>query len=51
MVMDHQQDIKEWAKKTDATAAYAKEALPTLQKHLQTAQSLTSSTTGSGQNR
>jgi len=51
MVMDHQQDIKEYqseANKNDAAAKYAKEALPTLQKHLQTAQSLTNSTTGQG---
>jgi putative membrane protein len=43
MVTDHKKDIKAYekeAKKNDAAAAYAKEALPTLQKHLETAQSL-----------
>ena len=43
MVTDHKKDIKEYqkeAKKDDAAGAYAKEALPTLQKHLETAQSL-----------
>lgn len=43
MVTDHKKDIKAYekeAKKNDAAGAYAKEALPTLQKHLETAQSL-----------
>jgi len=51
MVMDHQKDIKEYqaeAKKNDAAANYAKEALPTLQKHLETAQMLAPSTSGRG---
>jgi len=44
MVMDHENDIKAYEKeatKNDAAGAYAKETLPTLRKHLQTAQSLT----------
>jgi putative membrane protein len=43
MVADHQKDIKEYekeAKKSDAAATYANETLPTLHKHLETAQSL-----------
>jgi putative membrane protein len=43
MVTDHKKDIKEYekeAKKKDTAGAYAKETLPTLQKHLETAQSL-----------
>jgi putative membrane protein len=43
MVADHKKDIKDYekaAKKNDAAGAYAKEALPTLHKHLETAQSL-----------
>jgi len=50
MVKDHQDDIKAYEKessKNDQAGKYAKEALPTLRKHLQTAQSLGSSTTGS----
>jgi len=51
MVTDHKKDIKEYeqeAKKNDAASGYAQDALPTLQKHLQVAQSLeTKSTTGS----
>jgi hypothetical protein len=42
-VSDHQSDIKEYqeeAQKSDAVGSYAKEALPTLQKHLQEAQKL-----------
>jgi putative membrane protein len=45
MVDDHKNDIKEFeaqAKGTDDVASFAKNTLPTLQKHLQTAQSLTS---------
>jgi putative membrane protein len=43
MVDDHKKDIKEYekaAKSSDAAGAYAKEALPTLRKHLQAAQGL-----------
>ena len=43
MVEDHKNDIKEFeaqAKGTDDVARFAKDTLPTLQKHLQTAQSL-----------
>jgi putative membrane protein len=45
MVDDHKQDIKEYeqqAKRNDAASAYAKEALPTLHRHLETAESLNS---------
>jgi putative membrane protein len=48
MVEDHKKDIKEYekeAKKNDAGGAYAKEALPTLRKHLETAQSLNGAAT------
>jgi putative membrane protein len=48
MVEDHKEDIKAYekeAKKTDAAGAYAKEALPTLHKHLETAQSLSGTAT------
>jgi putative membrane protein len=48
IVADHKKDIKEYekeAKKNDAAGAYAKEALPTLHKHLETAQSLSSGAT------
>jgi putative membrane protein len=43
MVADHKKGIKAYekeAKKNDAAGAYAKEALPTLHKHLEAAQSL-----------
>ena len=43
MVEDHKNDIKEFeaqAKGTDDVARFANDTLPTLQKHLQTAQSL-----------
>jgi putative membrane protein len=43
MVRDHQEDIKEYQKessKTDSVGKLAKETLPVLQKHLQTARSL-----------
>jgi putative membrane protein len=43
MVSDHEGDIKEYqheAQKSDAVGKYAKESLPTLQKHLQEAQQL-----------
>ena len=42
LVADHKKDIKEYekaAKKQDAVGNYAKETLPTLRKHLETAQS------------
>jgi putative membrane protein len=45
MVEDHKKDIKgfqEQAKGTGDVASFAKDTLPTLQKHLQTAQSLMS---------
>jgi putative membrane protein len=44
MVMDHKKDIKQYqadTKKKDATADYASQTLPTLQKHLETAENLT----------
>lgn len=44
MVKDHQDDIKEYQKeasKSDAAGQLAKETLPTLRKHLQAAQQLT----------
>ncbi len=54
MVKDHQDDIKNYekeARQSDASGAYAKETLPTLQKHLDAAQKLQSQvaapTTGS----
>src|SRR4051794_25531679 len=43
MVADHKKDIKDYekaAKKKDAAGSYATETLPTLHKHLETAQSL-----------
>ena len=50
MVADHKKDITEFqkeAKKNDAAGSFAKETLPTLQKHLEAAQSLAASgTTG-----
>ncbi len=51
MVADHQQDIRNYqaeAQRNDAAANYAREALPTLQKHLARAESLNgAATTGS----
>ena len=50
MVSDHQADIKEFQKqstKNDPAGQFAQDTLPTLQKHLQMAQSLTQQTTGS----
>jgi putative membrane protein len=47
MVADHKKDIKEYekaAKKQDAVGNYAKETLPALRKHLETAQSLSGTT-------
>jgi putative membrane protein len=43
MVADHKKDIRDYekqAKKNDAAGQYAQQALPTLRKHLETAQSL-----------
>jgi len=43
MVADHKKDIAEYkadSKKKDPTASYASDALPTLQKHLEMAQTL-----------
>jgi putative membrane protein len=43
MVMDHNKDIGEYkadSNKKDPTASYASDTLPTLQKHLEMAQSL-----------
>lgn len=53
MVRDHREDIVAFlkeAKKSGATANFAKETLPTLRKHLQIARQLTqeTATTGSG---
>jgi putative membrane protein len=52
MVDDHKKDIKEFEKESkkpdDAAASFAKETLPTLQKHLETAQSLSSGKTAAG---
>jgi putative membrane protein len=48
MVDDHKKDIKEYekaSKQSDASGGYAKETLPTLHKHLETAQSLSSART------
>ena len=48
MVMDHKKDIKEFekeTKKSDAVGSFANETLPTLRKHLDTAQSLMSNAT------
>jgi len=45
MVEDHKKDLKEFeqqAKGSDDIANFAREAVPTLKKHLETAQSLTS---------
>jgi putative membrane protein len=49
-VMDHKEDIQKYEKAAsmnNAAGTYAKEALPTLRKHLQNAESLKSATTGS----
>lgn len=51
MVSDHKADIKEFQKeesKTDAAGKFAKETLPTLQKHLQEAQQLQKETQTTG---
>jgi putative membrane protein len=52
MVDDHKKDIKEFEKESkkpdDAAASFAKETLPTLQKHLEMAQSLSSGKTAAG---
>jgi putative membrane protein len=50
MVSDHKKDIQKYQqaakKKNDPVADYANQTLPTLQKHLQTAQSLTADKSG-----
>jgi putative membrane protein len=49
MVMDHKEDIQKYEKAAamnNPAGTYAKEALPTLRKHEQNAQSLKSATTG-----
>jgi putative membrane protein len=49
MVMDHKEDIQKYEKAatmSNPAGAYAKEALPTLRKHEQTAESLKAATTG-----
>jgi putative membrane protein len=49
MVMDHKEDIQKYEKAAtmnDPAGTYAKEALPTLRKHLQNAESLKAATTG-----
>ena len=51
MVKDHKADIKDFqaeAQKSDAAGTFAKDTLPTLQKHLQTAQQLTQQTQTTG---
>jgi hypothetical protein len=51
MVADHKKDIKDFEKeanKSDAAGAYAKQTLPTLHKHLETAQSLTGAAATTG---
>ena len=51
MVADHKADIKEFQKessKTDAAGQFAKQTLPTLQKHLQQAQQLARETQTTG---
>jgi putative membrane protein len=51
MVMGHEENIQKYEKAstmTNAAGAYAKEELPTLRKHLETARSLKSATTGAG---
>ena len=50
MVSDHQSDIAAFQKevaRSGLTAEFAKDSLPTLEQHLQMAQSLTQETTGS----
>src|SRR5262245_34571322 len=50
MVMDHKEDIEKYEKAAtmnNPAGSYAKEALPTLRKHLQNAEALKSATTGS----
>jgi len=49
MVMDHKEDVQKYEKAStmsNPAGNYAKEALPTLRKHLQNAESLKSATTG-----
>ena len=48
MIADHKKDIREYEKeasKNDAAGSYAKDALPTLRKHLDSAQSLVGAAT------
>ena len=50
MVMDHKEDIQKYEKAAsmnNPAGTYAKDALPTLRKHAQNAESLKSATTGS----
>ncbi len=50
MVEDHQKDVREFEKQSKGAGAvgeFAKDTLPTLKKHLEMAQSLNRSTTGS----
>jgi predicted outer membrane protein len=50
MIADHKKDIKDYekaAKKKDAASSYATDTLPTLRKHLDTAQSLSAGKTAS----
>jgi putative membrane protein len=50
MIADHEADVRKFeseARKGDEAANYAKQALPTLRKHLLTAQTLSVGTTGS----
>jgi putative membrane protein len=54
MVADHKKDISEFqreSKKNDETGNFAKETLPTLQKHLQTAQDLERGAATTGRSR
>ena len=49
VVMDHKEDVQKYEKASmmsNPAGNYAKEALPTLRKHLQNAESLKSATTG-----
>jgi putative membrane protein len=50
MVDDHEKDIKKFQQESEGSgpvADFAKQTLPTLKEHLQMAQSLNGSTTGS----
>jgi len=53
MITDHKKDIKDYekaSKKKDAAGSYAIETLPTLRKHLETAQSLSAGKAASSAN-